>query len=48
MQRPWEAEETLDKIFKTAWFLMRKEALDHKYKHKMRELHEEYDIDFNK
>lgn len=48
MQRPWEAEETLEKIFKTAGFLMKKEALEHKFKHKMRELHEEYDIDFNK
>lgn len=48
MQRPWEAEETLEKVFKTAWFLMKKEALEHKFKHKMRELHEEYDIDFNK
>lgn len=48
MQNPWEAEQTLEKVFKTAWFLMKKEALEHKYKHKMRELHEEYDIDFNK
>lgn len=48
MQRPWEAEETLEKVIKTAWFLMKKEALEHKFKHKMRELHEEYDIDFNK
>lgn len=48
MQNPWEAEQTLEKVFKTAWFLMKKEALEHKYRHKMRELHEEYDIDFNK
>lgn len=47
MQRPWEAEETLEKVIKTAWFLMKKEALEHKFKHKMRELHEEYDMDFS-
>ena len=47
MQRPWEAEETLGKVIRTAWFLMKKEALEHKFKHKMRELHEEYDMDFS-
>ena len=47
MQRPWEAEETLEKVIRTAGFLMKKEALEHKFKHKMRELHEEYDMDFS-
>lgn len=44
MQRPWEARVLLDKVIKYAWFLMKKEALEHKYKHKMRELYEEYDL----
>ena len=47
MQKPWEAEETLEKVIRTAWFLMKKETLEHKFKHKMRELHEEYDMDFS-
>ncbi len=44
MQRPWEAKEFLDRIVNYAWFLMKKEALEHKFKHKMRELYEEYDL----
>ena len=44
MQKPWEAKEFLDKVIRYAWFLMKKEALEHKYKHKMRELYEEYDL----
>lgn len=44
MQKPWEAKEFLDKVIHYAGFLMKKEALEHKFKHKMRELYEEYDL----
>lgn len=44
MQRPWEAQDLLDRTIHYAWFLMKKEAIEHKYKHKMRELYEEYDL----
>ena len=44
MQRPWEAKDLLDRTIHYAWFLMKKQALEHKYKHKMRELYEEYDL----
>ena len=44
MQRPWEAKDLLDRTIRYAWFLMKKQALEHKYKHKMRELYEEYDL----
>lgn len=44
MQKPWEAKEFLDKVVRYAGFLMKKQALEHKYKHKMRELYEEYDL----
>lgn len=44
MQKPGEAKEFLDKVVHYAWFLMKKQALEHKYKHKMRELYEEYDL----
>lgn len=44
MQRPWEAKEFLDKVVKYAGFLMKKQWLEHKFKHKMRELYEEYDL----
>lgn len=46
MQRPAEAKEILDKVVKYAGFLMKKEAIEHKRKHKLRELYEEYGIDF--
>lgn len=44
MQKPWEAKELLDKTVHYAGFLMKKQAIEHKYKHKMRELYEEYDL----
>lgn len=44
MQKPWEAKAFLDKVVHYAGFLMKKQALEHKYKHKMRELYEEYDL----
>lgn len=44
MQRPWEWKDLLDRVVRYAWFLMKKEALEHKFKHKMRELYEEYDL----
>lgn len=46
MQRPAEAKEILDHVVKYAGFLMKKEALEHKYHRKMRELYDEYGIDF--
>ena len=44
MQKPGEAKELLDKTVHYAGFLMKKQAIEHKYKHKMRELYEEYDL----
>lgn len=48
LQRPGEAKEILDHVVHYAGFLMKKEALEHKYHHKMRELYEEYGIDLDK
>ena len=48
LQRPAEAKDILDHVIKYAGFLMRKEALEHKFHHKMADLHEEYGIDFTK
>lgn len=44
MQKPWEAKDLLDRTIHYAGFLMKKQAIEHKYKHKMRELYEEYDL----
>ena len=44
MQKPWEAKQLLDRTVRYAWFLMKKQAIEHKYKHKMRELYEEYNL----
>ncbi len=44
MQRPGEAKSLLDRTFEYAWFLMEKQAIEYKYKHKMRELYEKYDF----
>jgi len=44
MQKPWEAKQLLDDVVHYAGFLMKKQAIEHKYKHKMRELYEEYDM----
>lgn len=44
MQMPWEAKDLLDRTMHYAGFLMKKQAIEHKYKHKMRELYEEYDM----
>lgn len=42
LQRPAEAKDILDHVIKYAGFLMKKEALEHKYRHKVRELYDEY------
>lgn len=47
MQKPWQAKQLLDDVIDYAWFLMKKQAIENKYKHKMRELHEEYDMRFS-
>mgnify|MGYP003291686112 CR=1 FL=1 len=44
MQKPGEAKDLLDRTIHYAGFLMKKQAIEHKYKHKMRELYEEYDL----
>lgn len=48
LNNPETAKSILDNVVKYHCFLIKKEMIEHKYKHKMRELHEEYDIDFNK
>lgn len=47
LQNPGNAKGILDNVVKYAGFLMKKEALEHKYHHKLRELHDEYWISFN-
>lgn len=46
LQKPGEAKEILDCVLKYSKYLSEKKALEHKYKHKLRELHEEYGIEF--
>ena len=47
LQDPGNAKDILDHVVRYAGFLMKKEALEHKYHHKLRELHEEYGIDLH-
>lgn len=44
LQNPGNAKDILDHVIRYAGFLMKKEALEHKYHHKMKELYEEYDL----
>lgn len=46
-KQPVEAKWFLEKTIKLAWFLMKRESIEHKYRHKIRELYDEYDMDFD-